>query len=218
MGFLFAFAFLVFSTLAQSDWQYSGHDPGAMRYSPLKQINTKNVTKLHRAWTFHTGDAKDDTGSEGAPLVMNGILYFDAGKNVYALDPVTGQQMWKFETKGVRPRGLSYWPGDKLTAPRVILGVAGNQMLALDAKTGKPADGFGDAGFVAGASPAAAPVIYRDLIIEGENRVQSVRAWDARTGKLVWTFYTKAQPGEPATKHGVAIAGTRRLGPMSGAS
>ena len=90
---------------AQSDWPYAGHDPGAQRFSPLKQINAKNVTKLRRAWTFHTGDAKDDANSEGAPLMIDGVLYFDAGKNVYALDPVTGLQIWKFETKGTRPRG-----------------------------------------------------------------------------------------------------------------
>jgi len=181
----------------QNDWRYSGHDPGAMRYSSLKQINTKNVTKLRRAWTFHTGDPKDNVNSEGAPLIIDGVMYFDAGKNVYALDPVTGQQIWKLETKGTGHRGLSYWPGDKQTPPRLILGVTGNQMLALDAKTGKPADGFGDAGFVTGVSPAASPVVYHDLIITSENRVQMVRGWDAHTGKLVWTFYTKAQPGEP---------------------
>src|SRR5262249_29195673 len=99
--------------------------------------------------------------------------------------------------KGTRPRGLSYWPGDANTPPRLILGVAGSQMLALDAKSGQPAEGFGNAGFVDGVSPAAAPVIYKDLIITGENRVQSVRAFDAHSGKLVWTFDTKAQPGEP---------------------
>jgi glucose dehydrogenase len=202
VGAAFCFSLLaaLFSSapsLAQTDWPTAGHDPGAQRFSPLKQINAKNVTKLQRAWTFRAGDAKDDTGSEGAPLVIDGVLYFDAGKNVYALDPVTGLQVWKFETKGTRPRGLSYWPGDAKTAPRLFLGVAGSQMLALDAKTGKPADGFGEAGFVTGVSPAAAPVVYDDLIICGENRVQSVRALDAHTGKIVWTFYTKAQPSEP---------------------
>ncbi len=185
------------SARAQSDWPVSGHDPGAERFSALTQINAKNVTKLRRAWTFHTGDPQDDQGSEGAPLVIDGMLYFDAGKNVYALDPVTGQQIWKFETKGTRPRGLSYWAGDASTPPRIILGVAGNQMLALEARSGKPAEGFGQGGFVDGVSPAAAPVIYKDLIVEGENRVPSVRAFDAHTGRLVWTFDTKAQPGAP---------------------
>ena len=45
---------------SQGDWPVAGHDPGAQRYSPLKQINTHNVTKLHRAWTFHTGDGAGD--------------------------------------------------------------------------------------------------------------------------------------------------------------
>lgn len=179
------------------DWPYAGHDPGAMRYSPLTQINKQNVTKLRRAWTFHTGDPADDVNSEGAPLVVDGVMYLEAGKNLFALDPVAGRQIWKFEVKGTNRRGLSYWPGDKQTPPRIILGVADDEMLALDAKTGKPASGFGEDGFVSGVSPASAPVIYHDLIITGQNRVQSVRAFDAHTGKLVWTFYTKAQPGEP---------------------
>jgi len=182
---------------AQSDWPYPGRDPGATRYSPLKQINTHNVTKLRRAWTFHTGDPAGDVNSEGAPLVVNGVMYFDAGKNVYALDPVTGTQIWKYETKGTQRRGVSYWPGDDQTAPRIILGVSGRQMLALDANTGKPAEGFGEGGFVSGTSPSSAPVIYKDLIITGENGIPMIRAWDAHTGKLVWTFNTKAQPGEP---------------------
>lgn len=181
----------------QNDWRYAGHDPGAMRYSPLTQINKQNVIKLRRAWTFHTGDPADDVNSEGAPLVVDGVMYLDAGKNVFALDPVTGRQIWKFEVKGTNRRGLSYWPGDQQTPPRIILGIADNKMLALDAKTGKPASGFGEGGFVSGVSPASAPVIYHDLIITGQNRVQSVRAFDAHTGKLIWTFDTKAQPGQP---------------------
>jgi quinoprotein glucose dehydrogenase len=182
---------------AQTDWRYPGSDPQSTRYSPLSQINTHNVTKLRRAWTFHTGDGNGDINSEGAPLVIDGVMYFDAGKNVYALDPETGRQMWKYETKGTQRRGLAYWPGDKQTGPRLFLGVSGRQMLGLDAKTGKLAHGFGRDGFVPGVAPSAAPVVYHDLIITGENGVQMVRAWDAHTGNLVWTFNTKAQPGEP---------------------
>jgi glucose dehydrogenase len=194
---ILALLFLPAAVRAQTDWRYPGNDPQSTRYSPLSQINTRNVTKLRRAWTFHVGDPAGNVNSEGAPLVIDGVMYFDAGKNVFALDPETGRQIWKYETKGTQRRGVAYWPGDKQTSPRIILGVSGNQMLALDAKTGKPAEGFGDGGFVAGVSPSAAPVVYRDLIVTGENRVQMVRAWDAHTGKLVWTFNTKAQPGEP---------------------
>jgi glucose dehydrogenase len=194
---ILALLFLPIALRAQTDWRYPGNDPESTRYSPLSQINTHNVTKLQRVWTFHVGDPAGNVNSEGAPLVIDGVMYLDAGKNVFALDPVTGQQIWKFETKGTGHRGLAYWPGDKQTPPRIILGVSGNQMLALDARTGKPAEGFGEGGFVTGVSPAASPVIYRDLIITGENRVEMVRAWDAHTGKLAWTFNTKAQPGEP---------------------
>ncbi|MGO9589927.1 MAG: PQQ-binding-like beta-propeller repeat protein [Candidatus Acidiferrales bacterium] len=181
-----------------TNWEYPGSDPESTRFSPLTQINPHNVTKLVRAWTFHTGgEAGADVNSEGAPLVVDGVMYFDAGKNVFALDPDTGKLIWKYETKGTQRRGLAYWPGDATTGPRLFLGVSGRQMLGLDAKTGKPAEGFGEGGFVTGVAPSSAPVIYHDLIITGENGVQAVKAWDARTGKLVWAFDTKAQPGTP---------------------
>ncbi len=189
--------FLGSALFAQTDWPYPGHDPAATRYSPLAQITKDNVTKLQRAWTFHTGDPEANTYSEGAPLVIDNVMYFDAAKNVYALNPETGELIWKYETKGTSRRGLSYWPGDKQTAARIFVGVTGKRMLALDAKTGKPVADFGDAGFVSGTSPSSAPAIYRDLIITGDNGIPEVRAWNARTGQLAWTFHTKAQPGEP---------------------
>ena len=193
-----AFVALPVCAQSQGDWPVAGHDPGSQRYSPLTQINAHNVAKLKRAWTFHTGDGNGDVNSEGAPLVIDGVMYFDAGKNVYALDPVTGRQIWKFETKGTSRRGIAYWPGDDKAGPRVIVGVSGKQMLALDAKTGKPVPEFGAGGYVSDESPSSSPVIYRNLIITGDNGVQMVRAYDAHDGKLVWTFDTKAQPGDPA--------------------
>lgn len=198
-AFLAGFAILLLPAAlrAQTDWRYPGHDPGAARYSYLKQINARNVAKLRVAWTFHTGSPADDVNSEGAPLVVDDVMYLDAGKNVFALDPDTGKLIWKFETKGPQRRGLAYWPGDAQTAPRIFLGVSGRQMLALDAKTGQPAKEFGDGGFLSGCSPSSSPVIYKNLVITGENGIPIVRAWDAHDGKLVWTFYTKAQPGEP---------------------
>src|SRR5690349_772366 len=44
----------VSSAESQTDWPMIGHDPGATRYSPLKQITSKNVTKLKLAWSFNT--------------------------------------------------------------------------------------------------------------------------------------------------------------------
>lgn len=78
---------------------------------------------------------------------------------MFALDADGGHQIWKFETKGTERRGLSYWTGDESTVPRLFLGVAGQRMLALDAKPGQPAAGFGDIGYVSGVSPSSAPGI-----------------------------------------------------------
>ena len=70
---------LVFAACAacaygQNDWPVFGHDPGGTRYSPLKQINTSNVARLERAWTFHSGKP----GSETTPVVVGGVMYVTA--------------------------------------------------------------------------------------------------------------------------------------------
>ena len=115
----------------QTDWPVFGHDPGARRFSPLKQINVGNIKRLQRAWTFHTGKP----GSEGIPIVVGGVMYLAAANGLFAIEPETGKQIWHFEATQVALRGLAYWPGDKTTHPRVFAGVKGG-MIALDATTG----------------------------------------------------------------------------------
>ena len=130
-------AILLVPLLGQTDWPMFGHDPGARRYSPLKQINTENVGRLQRAWTFHTGKP----GSEATPIVVNGVMYTAAANGIFALEPETGEKIWHHEAARVALRGLAYWPGDGRTGARVYAGVQGG-MVALDAATGKPAPGF----------------------------------------------------------------------------
>jgi quinoprotein glucose dehydrogenase len=114
---------------AQSDWPVYGHDSGATRYSPLNQINTLNVAKLQRAWTYSTtegilnaapltqsGRAGEPAGvpgrsanggrgartriSEVTPLVINGLMYLTTPYNrVVALEPETGKEIWSYELK-----------------------------------------------------------------------------------------------------------------------
>ena len=92
------------------DWAGVGQDAGHTKYSTLDQINTGNVAKLQRAWTFHTGDK---TGFfESTPLVVDGMMYLTAQNGLYALDPTTGTQKWKFEASGTARRGMSYWAGE----------------------------------------------------------------------------------------------------------
>jgi quinoprotein glucose dehydrogenase len=128
-----AIAVLTLPLYAQTDWPVFGHDPGGLRYSPLKQINVANVSQLQRTWTFHSGSP----GSEATPLVVNDVMYLAAPNGIYALEPETGKMIWRFETNGVSLRGVSYWPGDPNTHPRVFVG-SGSNMIGIDAITGKP--------------------------------------------------------------------------------
>jgi quinoprotein glucose dehydrogenase len=205
--------FLACSLPAQTDWPVYGHDAGGQRYSPLTQITPANVAKLERAWTFHSGKP----GSEVTPLVIAGVMYITAPNGLYALEPETGKQIWKYEAANVTRRGLAYWPGDSTTHPRVYAGT-GSNLVAIDVTTGKPAPGFGDEGLVdmkqgvlgdlkdARLTMQSPPAVFRNIVITGSNNNEpapslgaygDIRSWDARTGKLVWTFHTVPRPGEP---------------------
>lgn len=203
---------------AQSpEWPAYGHDPGGARYSPLTQITPANVAQLQRAWTYHTGEKGN---FETTPIVIDHVLYFSTQKQqIVALDPDTGREIWKFDPRQRtrEHRGVAYWPGDSRTPPRIVFGTADGHLIELDAKTGRPVPGFGDNGAVnlragvsegfpdASYSITSPPAIWRDLIIVGPSTQETVsrgpsgdaRAFDARTGKLVWRFHTVPQPGEP---------------------
>ncbi len=213
----------------EDEWPSYGYDPGGTRYSPLQQINRRNVAQLRRAWTFHLGA----TGSEATPLVIDSIMYVTASDGIYAIVPETGKLLWKYASTSVARRGLAYWPGDKLAHPRVFCGVEKGKLLALDVTTGKPAYGFADEGFldlrqgVTGKFPNAPfflmspPAIYHNIVITGGNNNEpapsrgaygDVRGWDAHSGKLLWTFHTVPRTGEPGNQTWSAGAWENRSG------
>jgi glucose dehydrogenase len=197
-------------------------DPGATHYSPIAQITAANVNRLVRAWTYHTGEKGRQF--ESAPLIAGGLLYFTSqSSRVIALEPETGNPVWQYDPHVARARenrGVSYWPGDGKGAPRILLATGDGRLIALNAKTGKPETEFGDNGSVnlrtgiadaypnVGYAVTSPPAIYRNLAIvgastqEGPSRGPSgdPRAFDIRTGKLVWRFHTVPQPGEPANQ------------------
>ncbi len=93
-------AVALLSVHAQSDWPVVGHDPQALRYSPLKQIDVNNVAKLAPAWTFPLKDGDNATGSrtiESVPLVVNNRMYVSwPFCHVAALDPDAGHPLWQY--------------------------------------------------------------------------------------------------------------------------
>jgi glucose dehydrogenase len=204
----------------QDNWQGFGNDPGQMRYSTLHQITPGNVGKLRPAWTWDSG--RVGRKWETTPLVVNNFMYFTmppGADGVVAVDPVTGKEIWKYASNDGRSRSnraVSYWPGDAKTPARLLL-ATGDQLTELSAQTGKPVKEFGDNGVVnlrvgvADKYPtgvysfSSPPAIYKDLAILGPSTQENgrygpsgdPRAFDIRTGKLVWRFHTIPEPEEP---------------------
>ena len=207
-------ATLAFAADAPREWPVYGGNSEGLRHSALKQINRANVGQLAVAWTY---DAQDGPGGlQTSPIVVNGVLYANTPKSrAIALDAATGKLLWKFDSgidlRGAN-RGLTYWSaGDD----RRIFAAAGSFVYALDARTGKPIAGFGDGGRIdlradLGRDPAKQSVVlttpgivYKDLLIVGGRTSEGlpaspgdIRAYDARTGKLRWSFHTIPHPGE----------------------
>ena len=154
-----------------ADWPNYGNDPGGMRYSPLAQINTENVTRVHVAWTFHSGDISDGKGDrrrsgfESTPIMLDGTLYVTTPFNrVIALDPTTGKQRWAFDPKidmkwqsgdGLTNRGAAAWKeadakqaSGQPCSRRIFEATIDARLMAIDADTGKACADFGNAGEV----------------------------------------------------------------------
>jgi len=199
-----------------NDWPSHDHDAGGQRFSPLKQITPANVSTLQPAWTFDTGAP----GLQVTPLVINGIMYVTAGNDVIALEPETAKVIWRYKAPAaVSKRGVAYWPGDRETPARLFTG-AGDRLLAVDAERGKPSIGFGEDGSVdltasirgdvdGRFSLASPPSVYRNIVITGGNNGEQspssglygdIRGWDARSGKLLWSFHTVPRAGEPGVE------------------
>jgi quinoprotein glucose dehydrogenase len=216
------------------EWRTYGGDLASTRYASLDQINPANFKSLEVAWRFKTDNLGPgpEFNLQSTPLVANGVLYSTAGtrRAVVALDAGTGELLWIFKIdEGKRGaaaprllsgRGLAYWSDG--TEERIIYVTPGYQMIALNAKTGRPVLGFGKNGVVDLKLEAdqdmdlitgemglhAAPVVARDIVVVGSahregsapksrrNEKGVARGYDVRTGKRLWIFRTIPRPGE----------------------
>src|SRR6266853_1172834 len=171
------------------------------RFHPARQIGRNNVKNLHVAWIFQT-EVKESL--ETSPIVVNGVMYVTTSfSHVYALDAKTGQELWHYKHKmgpvtiyccGPNNRGV------EVLGDLVYLATLDSKLVALKARTGEVAWQTDIADPEKGYSETMAPTVVKDKVLIGTNGGDYgirgfVKAFDARTGKLVWTFYTIPDKG-----------------------
>lgn len=219
---------------APGEWAHYHRDLAATRFAPLDQITRENVGRLAVAWTWAPDtSATPEYKNENTPLMVGGVLYVSTGaqRNVVAIDAATGTEKWRwvFEESPTRfrysprtgaGRGVSYWTDGRNA--RIFVVTPGYRLVALDAKTGKPVETFGEKGFVdlkanigvplsldsAEIGNSSPPLVFENVVVippalrEGSrpssyrNVPGRVMAFDARTGALKWRFNTIPGKGE----------------------
>ena len=200
---------------ADTGWPANG-GPYNIRYTELNQITPANVGHLQVAWSWDAHEAFQDSEMQSNPIVVDGVLYATTPRmHVVALDARTGREVWKFDPghgetvqRRFRHRGVTVYKDRVLVTYR-------NLLWALDRKTGQPIQKFGDDGHIdlrkgldrpfetLSVSASSPGVIFEDMIILGSTVPETlpgapgdIRAYDANTGQMRWTFHTIPHPGE----------------------
>ena len=217
------------------DWAYHGSDFANTKYAPLDQIDAGNFHDLEIAWRWQSietevrkeNPAVVPSQFKPTPLEIDGVMYLPTSIcQVVALDAGTGEVLWTFDPvsyKAGRPanvgfqhRGVSYWTDG--TDARIFLAAHDRTLWAINAKTGKPCEDFGEGGkvdlattlgreinprMITHTSPVGVcrnTVIVGSIIFDGPNMKEMppghVRGFDARTGEMKWRFHTIPQEGE----------------------
>src|SRR6201746_337976 len=171
-------------------------DYAQTRFHPAKQIGRENVKNLRVAWIFQT-DVKESL--ETSPIVFDGVMYVTTSfSHVYALDAKTGAEIWHYKHRmgpvttyccGPNNRGV------QVLGDLVYLATLDAKLLALNAKTGDVVWQTNIADPELGYSETMAPTVIKDKVLIGTNGGEYgirgfLKAYDAKTGKLLWTFNT----------------------------
>jgi PQQ-dependent dehydrogenase (methanol/ethanol family) len=191
------------------NWLHTQGSYAQTRYYPGAQINAQNVAKLRPAFVFQTEVTES---METAPIVVNGVMFLTTSFNhVYAIDAATGKEYWHYKHKmgpittfccGPNNRGVAIAGG------RLFMGTLDAKLVALDAKTGDVLWQKEIADPEKGYSETMAPTVVDNKVLIGTNGGEYgirgfVKAYDAESGNLLWTFNTipeKGHEGVWATK------------------
>jgi len=192
---------------ADGDWPTSARDNDGTRYSPLSQITPDNVTKLKRAWVYHTGDLPpagktNKWAAENTPIkVGDGVYVCSATNNISRIDPATGKEVWRFAS-GVKYesipytaacRGLTYFvssqvPEGQPCHTRILEATLDERLIEVDSETGQRCSAFGTDGQVdlmkgmgesvpGFVSETAPPPIINGVIATNQEVLDGQRRW-----------------------------------------
>ncbi len=195
---------------AAANWPDTGGAPDESGYSRLEQIDSGTVGRLGLAWSL---DLPEENGVlEATPLAVDGMLYFTGSHSaVYAVDALRGTLMWRHDPEvwrvnpGKLRNVLGVNRGAAFAGGRVFSATLDGRLLALDAKTGKllwSAETVPPGSFY---TVTGAPRVFNGKVIIGNGGGDAgargyVTAYDQKTGKQAWRFYTV--PGSPEENRG----------------
>jgi quinoprotein glucose dehydrogenase len=218
------------------EWTVYGGDAGHTRYAPLDQIDASNVGDLEIVWRWNARNFGPNPfiRSSTTPLMIDGVLFATAGmrRSVVAIDAGNGETLWTWRmdegerlSAAPRPnpgRGVAYW-SDGGDDRRILVVTPGYHLVALDAETGHPVEGFGAEGvvdlnqehrtrdgvpLVGTIGSSSPPTVVGDVVVVGSahhvglrppsmiNTPGDIRGYDAHSGELLWTFKTIPDAGE----------------------
>ncbi len=187
---------------AAGDWLNWRRTDNAWGYSPLDQINTRNVQRLQLAWSW----AMDNTGAqEATPLVHDGVMYLPNPHGVIqALDAATGDLLWEYRPAGAGGEGNGVQRNIAIYGDKIFGTTSNAHIIAVDARSGKLAWDTQVADHKLGYEYTSGPIVVRGKVIAGmtgcthyKEDVCFITGHDSETGKEVWRTSTVARPGEP---------------------
>jgi alcohol dehydrogenase (cytochrome c) len=218
MRFLALFLFAASSALAQVPFERilnADKEPGnwltysrtldGKRYSPLNEINTTNVFQLKVKWAYQFSSPQ----IESSPIVIDGVLYMTGPNSVVALDGRTGRPLWKWEralpSEYVSIGFAHVNRGVAVLDDKLFVGTLDGYLVALDLKSGKERWSTKIVEYKVGYSMTVAPLAIEEKVVVGVSGGEAgvrgfIVAYDAKTGKQAWRFWTIPGPGEPGNE------------------
>lgn len=190
-----------------ANWPSYNGDYTGRRFSALAGITPANVSRLAARWVFH---ARNSDRLETTPAVIDGVMFVTSANDCFALDARTGRVLWHYaravtaglvdDASGHHNRGVGLWRN------RVYMETDNAHLLCLDARSGHLIWDVQYADTVrSNYGATSAPLVVKDLVLVGtsggDDGVRGfIAAFDARTGRERWRFWTIPAPGETGSK------------------